>query len=775
MLLVSASVVFYEIAITRLLSVVLWYHFAFLSISIAMLGLGASGVWLSFRRHADRTLARSLLAAGAAIPLSVVIVVKARPWIMALGLGQPAFVAAVIAALLVPMSCLGAALCLLLISAQGKSVGRMYAGDMWGGTAGAVLVIPAMNWVPTPQLLALAGLLPLASFAVLYGVRSVAWISLSVSIVAACAWGRCFDVGYSKVYSEEGAAKPLYEVWTSTARVTVLDRPVFSPRPDVPWGWGYGSTFRPRPSLERWIDQDGSAGTPVERLEGTPKQLEHLLFDVTSFAYQITNPRSVCILGAGGGRDILTALASGAQEVDAVEMNAAIVRLVEGPLSGFAGDVYRLPGVRAVTREGRTFMAQTETRYDLVQISLVDSWAATAAGAYSLSENYLYTVEAFRLYLRHLSSGGALTVSRWSDAVQPFEGARLLLLAEEALRQEGAVAPRDHLLFMSGGPVGTLVVGKDPLSEATLQRADEVAQRRGFNRLWPLQGEMPSESLIPLVMQEDTLALLTKAGLDLSPPTDDRPFFFQAARFFQLGTDAGQLAKNDPNLKSIATLRLVLWILAPLTLALFFLPFALVEKPLRGAGFWSSSGYFGSIGAGFMLLEMPWIQRSILFLGHPSYAAAVVLGSLFLGAGLGSLRTSRVAFASSRRLFMLLPFAAGAASLLLAPLFRTALAFPLAVKILVAASVFGGVGVFMGQGLPVGFTAFGDDRKAWLWAVNGVTGVLAGALSLAVAISAGFLVTSLVGVAFYAIAALILMKQVPPAGSADTPRSAGLG
>jgi hypothetical protein len=763
MLLVSASVLLYEIAITRLLSVVLWYHFAFLSISVAMLGLGASGVWLSLRRRADRTLAHCLLAAGAAIPLSVIIIVKARPTIMALGLGQPAWIAAVIAALLAPMSCLGAALCLLLISAEGKSVGRMYAADMWGGTAGAVLVIPAMNWVPTPELLALAGLLPLASFAVLYGVRNVAWISLSITIVATCAWGPTFDVTYTKMYSEEGAAKPLYEVWTSTARVTVLERPIFSARPDVPWGWGYGSSFRPRPSPERWIDQDGSAGTPVEQLEGTPKQLEHLLFDVTSLAYQIATPHSVCILGAGGGRDILTALASGAQEVDAVEMNAAIVRLVEGPLASFAGDVYRLPGVHAVTSEGRTFMTRTKKRYDLVQISLVDSWAATAAGAYSLSENYLYTVESFRHYLQHLAPGGALTVSRWSDAVQPFEGARLLLLAEEALRQEGAEAPRDHLLFLSGGPVGTLVVSKDPLGKATLQRADEVAQRRGFLRLWPEQGEMPSESLIPLVMRDDTLALLTKAGLDLTPPTDDRPFFFQAARFFQLGTDAQQLAKNDPNLRSIATLRLVLGILAPLTLALFFLPFALVDKPLRGPGFWSSSGYFGCIGAGFMLLEIPWMQRSILFLGHPSYAAAVVLGAMLLGAGLGAARSSRVPFASTRRLFLLLPFVAGAASLLLAPLFRTVLAAPLAVKILIAASVFGGVGVFMGMALPLGFTAFGDDRKAWLWAVNGVSGVLASALSVAVAISAGFLVTSLAGVVFYAIAALLVMTRVQTA------------
>jgi spermidine synthase len=754
--LLTMSVLIFEIAITRLLSVVLWYHFAFLSVSVAMLGLGASGLWFSLRKPSAKSLNRSLISASLSIPLSIFVIVKAKPSILDWGLGPAGWIGTIIVAMLVPMYCLGAAICLLMIATEGKLIGRMYAADLLGGALGAVVVIPLMGWIATPKLLALVGILPLLSLAILDGVRRPAWFVGSAVIACACVWGGSFDVTYNKLHAEAGTNKPSYEVWTPTARITVFERPIFSPRPDVPWGWGYGSNFQPHPSPERWIDQDGSAGTPVENVRSSPAQLEHLLFDVTSLAYQVVGPSSVCILGAGGGRDILTALAAGAHEVDAVEINRAIVALLEGPLASFSGDVYRLPGVNAVVSEGRSFLTHTTKRYDLIQVSLVDSWAATAAGAFSLSENYLYTVEAFRLYLRRLGPAGMLTVSRWTDAVQPFEAARLILLAEEALRQERVTMPRDHLLMMSGGAVGTLIVSKQALSEATLRKADQVARLRGFERLWPAP-DPASNSLVPLVMSDGNLPLLADAGLDLAPPVDDRPFFFQTARLFQLRTEPRKLAASDPNLQSIATLRLVLAILTALTLALFFVPLLVFDRPTRGRGFWPGCGYFACIGAGFMLLEIPWIQRSISFLEHPSYAAAVVLGSILLGAGLGAALSSRVPLGASRWLLVLLPLVAGATCLLSAPLFQRTVTLRLEFKVAIASMLFGVAGVFMGQALPLGFVSFGDGRRAWFWAVNGACGVLASALSVALAMALGFLTTSLIGVGFYVVAIAILL------------------
>jgi hypothetical protein len=753
--LVSSSVLLYQIAVTRLLSVLFWYHFAFLSISIAMLGLGASGVWLSRRPPSPRALPRVLVLSGLALPLSIVVLVNARPLVVALGLGEGAWLGIAMLAMLIPMYLLGAAVCVLLISARGTAVAGIYAADLLGATLGAALVVPCLTLIDTPRLLALIGGLPLLAAALQQGLRRPAgWLVPWVVLTGAVLWGEPFRVRYSKTYDEQGATRPLLERWTPTARITLFARPIHSPRPDVPWGWGYGARFEPRPHEQRWIDQDGSAGTPVERLSGRPEQLGHLFFDVTSVAHRVVRPARVCIIGAGGGRDIVTALAAGARSVDAVELNRAIVELMTGPLAAFSGDIYRRPGVRVVVDEGRSYLTRTERRYDLIQISLVDSWAATAAGAYALSENYLYTVEALRSYLARLEPGGALSISRWTDSVQPFETVRLMLLAEAALRAEGAAAPRDHLLLTTGGWVGNLIIGREPLGPELRARADRVALEHGFDRQWPPQPGRPP-TLVSIAMH-DGGARFSAAGLDLAPPTDDRPFFFQASRLFSLGEDASDAVPSDRNLESISLLRTTLMLLAGAVLVLFFTPFALFARAERGRDFWRGSAYFACIGVGFMLLEVPWIQASILFVGHPSRAAALVLTALLAGAGLGAALAGRLPVQLARRLLWLVPLLCAAVSLAMGPLFRSALGLPLGLRVALLVPMIALAGMGLGLALPVGFMQFEERAKPWFWAINGAAGVLAGALSTALAISFGFLTTSLLGAGCYVLAACTL-------------------
>lgn len=765
--LVSCSVLVYQIAATRVLSVVLWYHFAFLSISVAMLGLGASAVWFSTRAGRSASLPRLLLAAGLAIPLSVWVIVHARPLVMVLGLGQTAWTAAVMLAMLAPMFLLGGAVCCLLLAASGNAVGAMYAADLLGATLGALLVVPCMHLMPTPSLLALTGVLPLLALAWIGGARKPAWIVASIAIVVAVVWEVPFRVSYSKLYAEEGERKPLYEVWTPTARITLFDRPIFSPLAGVPWGWGYGERFSPTaPIQQRWIDQDGSAGTPVERLLGAPSELGHLFYDVTSLAYQVAPHADVCIVGAGGGRDIVTALAAGAERVTGVEVNAAIAELMTGPLAGFSGDIYRRPGVHVAVDEGRSFLTRTREHYDLIQISLVDSWAATVAGAYSLSENYLYTVDAVRLYLQRLKRGGVLSLSRYTDRVQPFESARLILLVEEALRQEGVTTPGDHLLFMAAGPVGTLLVGKDALTDSLRAAADRVAVQRGFVRHWPPRAQEPATSLVAFAMA-DRGALLMRSGLDLRPPVDDRPYFFQAASVFGANAGAREAAPHDINVESVTTLRAIILLLASLSVLLFVAPAVAFARPERGAALWRGSGYFFLIGCGFMLLELPWMQRTILFLGQPSVAAATVLGSLLFAASVGAfVSTLPSPRARSVR------YGALAATVVVtfgvATLFRSAIAYPFGLRLAIAVAVFACAGFGMGMAVPLGFVRFGERHKAWFWAMNGVASVLASALSIALAMTMGFFATSLVGLGCYAGAAILWrLQSTTPAAAAS--------
>ncbi|HKU39889.1 MAG TPA: hypothetical protein VJR89_17135, partial [Polyangiales bacterium] len=566
MALASCSVLFYSIAVTRLLSVVLWYHFAFLSISVAMLGLGAAGAWRALWQASERSLARAWLAAGIAIPLSVLVILRVS-WLPA-----------IVLALLAPMFALGVALSTLLARASPGRIGVLYAADLLGSTLGAALVLPVLRWVPTPHALCCLGVLPLLALAVSGGWRRPAWIAGCAGIALLVVWGAPLAVQRSKLYAEQGATAPIFERWTESARITVFERPIFSPEPDVPWGWGYGDRFEPRAWQERWIDQDGSAGTPVERLRNDPRELGHLFFDVTSAGYSILHPERVCVIGAGGGRDIVTALAAGARQVDAVELNRGIYELMTGPLAEFSGSIYSRPGVRTVVSEGRSFLTQTEQRYDLLQISLVDSWAATAAGAFALSENYLYTVEAMQLYLSRLRPGGVVSISRWTDRVQPFEAARLILLAEEALRRNGASSPRDHLLLLRGSSIGTLLIGERPFDAGLRARAETVAAQYGFTRSWPPSGP----PTIVAVAMSDGGESFTRAGLDLTPPVDDRPFFFQAQRVFQTSLDVEQAAPSDVNLQGVTLLRQLVIGLAVLALALFLAPLVLFGREARG-------------------------------------------------------------------------------------------------------------------------------------------------------------------------------------------------
>jgi len=749
--LASCAVLLYEIAITRVLSVVLWYHFAFLSLSLAMLGLGAPGVWFSLRPPRSTSLRTALLASAVTVPLSVAFIVKSRPLLEAAGVTGDAWIAAIVAVVLAPMCSLGSAVCILLLRARGRRIGAVYGSDLVGAMAGALLAVPLMNVLPTPQIVALAGLLPLLGCLLLYPAAHRWTIGVGVLLLAAVAWGAPFAVRYNKSYSES-TFSPLWERWTPTARITIFDRPIWSRNPDVPWMWGLGARYQPRPVRQMWIDQDGSAGTPIEHPTGEPGALDHLLFDVTSVGYQLASPDRVCIIGTGGGRDILTALESGATAVDAVELNGAIVAAVSGPFGDFSGDVYHRPGVRPVVSEGRSYLLRTDDRYDLIQISLVDSWAATAAGAYALSENFLYTVEALQLYWQRLADNGLVSISRWTGGAQQLESARLALLATEALSRLGVEEATRHLAFVEARSVGTLLVSRRPFAGQWLSDLDRIAARRGFARRWPPARPSPDDHVATVLTEG--IAEYRRAGLDLSPPTDDRPFFFQTISPLSI-VDRAVMERLGPNEKSVMVLRWLLATLVVFTGALFFLPFALKGRLERHPGFWRGSGFFAAIGAGFMLVEIPWIQRSILFLGHPSYATATVLAFLLLGAGTGSMVAGRLDLGVLLRWRWSVPVLVGGSYWLATPAFRAALGLPLPARIALCGAFLLPAGFWMGFPFPAGMLRFGDANKAWYWAVNGALGVLASASSLALAMMAGFSRVLACGLVAYAGAAIL--------------------
>ena len=755
----------FEVAITRILSVTLWYHFAFLAVSLAMLGIGLPGVWLAFARPGPAWLPVALATSSVAAPLATVMLVRIGAS-LDYGTVFPEFGVSVLAhgpvlmavvCVLVPLLASGTAICLLLMDAPGPRIARMYSADLLGATIGAALVVPLMLLAPTPAVVAGSGLLPAAALWMFRGRWRVTSAVLLMSIAALLVWQAPLQLARGSKHGS-GEVAALFERWTPTGRITVMPEGFYG---GEAFGWGVAAPYRAQGTASHlWMEQDGSAGTPITRLDGPPAALEHLYYDVTSVGYQWRPPRDVCIIGPGGGRDILTALKAGATRIDAVELNPAIADALLGQFRDYSGDVYGRAGVHAVVGEGRSFLTRSTRRYNLIQISLIDSWAATSAGAFSLSENYLYTRQAVQLFLSRLQPSGVLSISRWMRGSFQLEGARLSVLVREALRGAGAADPDRHFLVYQAGSVATFLVSPAPIEPAALQEADAIAETRGFVRHWPAAGARAEASLIQQVLTGDTGTLL-QAGADLSPPTDDRPFFFHTLSVLHPPTDA-ELQKLGPNEQAVALLRVLVFVLGGVGGALFLLPFVVRGRLPRGPAVARSSAYFLLIGLAFMFVEMPWLQRFVLYLGHPSYATTVVLSALLVGAGLGAVLSPRLLPFARRAVGIALPVVILILNLGMGVVFEATLGWSLGWRVVMAIALVVPVGVLMGAPFPLGMMLAGtSDRdpsslRAWYWAMNGMASVLATVLSLVSAMTIGFTATVAVGAAAYVLAGWVL-------------------
>ncbi len=756
--LVSAAIILLQITVTRILSVMLWYHWAFFSISLAMLGVGAPGVWFTFSKKRLELLPGLLLAASALLPLGVAAMIQLQHHF---GLWAIVFC---MFCLLPGVLALGACVCLLLLAAPGAAVGRMYAFDLLGACAGALLVVPLMSAVPTPQLAAGAGLLPLIAYVMVVarGSRPVA-LGMGLALLGTLFWTKPYEVKRTKEYAESGPAlTPIFQKWTPTARLAVFKSIPWAP--DVAFRWGVsGSSGSPAPK-QYWLEQDGSAGTPITQFSGDWSKLDYLLSDVTSVGYQIRAPKRVAIVGAGGGRDVLTARLAGSEHIDAIELNGGIVAAMRGPFAKFSGGVYDLKGVEAIVGEGRSVLTASKGGYDLIQISMIDSWAATAAGAYALSENNLYTLEAYRLFFSRLSDNGLVSTSRWMNPRFGFEIPRLLLMVVAALEAENVAAPKEHIALAQAGTVATVLMSRSPIAAADKKRLAEVCKQRGFVLHFPHRGAKPANKHWVDGLLNNSADAMAVKGLRLTPPTDDKPFFFQMLSPFDFSPPKF-VEQMGFNAQGVSALRKLMVAMTTVTLLLFFAPFLFRRWLPRPAGFWQGSLFFTCIGLGFMLVEIAWLQRFVLYLGHPSLATTVALGCMLLGAGIGSMLSGRIGMARAARWGLLVALSTGVVSTALSLVFSTSLGWPLLLRVLLTATLLVPCGLGMGLMFPLGMRRFGEEAKAWYWALNGAASVLASVVSLALAMEIGFLMVAYLGSAMYVLAAVLLVAGGLPKGA----------
>lgn len=790
--LVSLATLMYEILLTRIFSVTMWYHFAFVAISIAMFGMTAGALLVYLlprffpRDGVQKQLAGWTLVFAATTVASFLLHLKIPFILYGDKLVALPFVVLTYAVISIPFVCGGVVICLALTRFP-KQVGRLYGADLAGASLGCILLIQLLGWTDGPTaVVAVSSLVALGGFCFAVASRQrgliLAGLVLAVALEVFAFWhtGRVHDqkplIRLESVKGREEGV-PLYEKWNSFSRVHVFED---ANRSDKPFAWGRSSEMPDHLRVDE-LDMriDSEAGTVLTRYTGKASEIEHLKYDVTNLAHYLRPNADVLVVGAGGGRDVLSALAFDQKSVTAVELNENIIHAVNEVFGDFTGHLDEDPRVEFVHDEARSYISRLKRKFDMIQVSLIDTWAATAAGAFVLSESGFYTTDAWEIMLNHLTDRGLITFSRWYFRQRPAEMYRLVALARTALQSVGVEDPRNHLLIArrmnfsdygmqvpdgateadSPEGVGTILVSRLPFSPADVQRFQEVCRRMKFDVV-----------LTPYFAVDDTFKTLASAGdltdfyrdfgIDISPPDDNRPFFFHMLRpKDMLNRDSWWLGMMTFNMKAVAVLGVLLATVVFLTLICIFVPLLLTYKKgaLTGAGVFLF--YFTGIGLGFMLVEISQMQRLIVFLGHPTYGLSVVLFSILLSSSLGSAFTQwleqKKGAGAFGGCFAALLAALVLFGLLTVPIADRFVSAPNFIRISISVLVLMPLGFFMGTAFPIGMRLALEKAPAsgpWLFGVNGATSVCASVLAILISLYFGIAATFWTGVAAYVLA-----------------------
>jgi hypothetical protein len=784
---VAASGLMLQVVQTRILSVVAWYYMAFLAISVAMFGMTAGALWIYLRRQrfSERTLSHDLAYFSSALAISIVLS-SAVQMTLASGVISVSASALVVwieiaACEAVPFFFSGVVIGLALTRSP-FPVARVYGADLVGAALGCLLALLLLNLVDGPTaLIWVAGLVMVAALcfagAAIGTAQATPWPAsrqllrlktiLAILVLAALANGSgAFGMRPLVVKGkvEGGETTPLYAKWNTFSRIAVFDL-----GPSITHLWGPSPLFKPEASLieQRLMNIDGNAATVSYGLHGDVARAAFLKEDVTNIAHFLPGHERAAVIGIGAGRDMLSARVFGVPDITGVELNPILAHLLADipEFADYSG-IAALPGMHVNIDEARSWFARNQDHYDIIQMTLIDTWAATSAGAFTLSENGLYTIEAWQNFVDHLNPQGVFTVSRWYAPDNVNEAGRMISLATATLLKLGASDPSQHIFVASSGHVATLVLSRSPFRAEDTALLKRIAEEKQYRVLLSPGGE-PASPVLGRIAGSTSMAALdaytATLDLDLSAPNDERPFFFNTLPLFSPWR-VFNLARHNEFAGAVggniwATLTLLFLFLLSLLVVIRTIVYPLapaigdIGRRLAIGG----SAYFCLIGMGFMMAEIGLVQRMSVFLGHPVYALSIVLFSLILSTGAGSLLSDRFPLAT-RPQFIAWGLAT-AAYLFLIPFWLPDVLHNCETgQLLLRASVCVGAispgGLLMGYGFPTGMrlvTAVDRAPAPWFWGINGATGVLASSLAIAISLAFGIYATMTISALCYAL------------------------
>jgi hypothetical protein len=745
-----------ELSLTRIFSVVFYYHFAFLEISIALFGLGVGGVLSYLIQAKGKSVYNRLGVLAGAVSLVTVaslVIVLTRSEQTNLTLAIIYFTSAMpfmFAGIIVSTA----------ISESIDRVHRVYFWDLIGAATGCMLLVPFLDFFGGPTTVIVVAVLFAVSSAIWFNIAGntagriagVALALLLVALVVANLKMRVIDVRFAK---GQELAKESFVKWNSFSRIAIADR-------------GHGMQ-------EILIDADASTGIANFDFKNlTERDRQDLAAQGPGYVYQVRPGGRTLIIGPGGGWDVARAIASGSKDITGVEINPIIAEtIMQRNFAHLSRNLYARPEVKIVVEDGRSFVRRTPEKYQIIQATLVDTWASTAAGAFALSENNLYTTEAFYDYLSHLTEDGILAFTRWGFE-PPRESLRLLALARVALDRLGEHEYHLHAIVVREGGAkelagwgarDTVLIARKPLSETDLRRAKEAAAAGGMTLVYIPGGNMNNE-FARLLTTDDPESFYEHYRYDVSPVDDNRPFFFYTVQprdliAFLKGPDGSA----DYKINRAVPLLLELVAVSILsTLIVLLLPPLLLSTRLPAEpGVRRFLLYFVCLGVGYILIQVALIQKFVLLLGHPTYALTVIVFSMLVASGVGSSLSRRILREDPQRLLYVLTTVAVLVAILAfaAPIVsRTAASWPLWVRCVITAFLIAPPAFFMGVPFPAGLQrlkSWHPPSVRWAWALNAASSVLGSAMAIFLAIYLGLRETLLVGGTLY-IAAALLMK-----------------
>ena len=772
----SFAALLLELALTRLFSVVLFYHFAFLAISIALLGLGAGGVFAYLRktqlsRIGTRPLAAWLCGLNAIVIPFVLEIVLHVPVSLELSWTNLLRLTMLYLSAAIPFLLTGV-LFSVVFARETRTITRLYGADLLGGALACLSVVPLLNWIGGPNailfaatVMALAGLM----WADSRRTRNVTGViaAVLVLLIAVNHSGRLIDVIYAKgIFRDKSWVE--FARWNAISRVEV-DRQGDDGKAIV-------------------IDADASTyimNVDPHAWQGTLWQ-KNLMASPPALANVLRPHGEFAIIGPGGGVDVLRAVANGSPSVTGIEINPIIANsIMRDRYADYSYHLYERPEVHLHVTDGRSFVRNAKQEFDVVQMTLVDTWASTAAGAFALSENSLYTVDAFREYFEHLKPDGMIAITRW-EFRQPREALRVVSVATEALHQLGVQNPAKHFIVVSEGDldedgIPVVVLAKKspftPEEEAAVKAHIESTEDLVALYTPSAPGQNPFSALIA---RNDPRAFAHAYPYNVAPVDDNAPFFFFTLKTDQVLHDGGLQRGIDWKVNLGVVVLGIVFAISLVAVAVFLVgPMALRGGRRQRA---LPLLYFVAVGLGYILVEIAFIQRFVLFLGHPTYALTVVIFLLLLSSGAGSLLSRRLLPNTARGWIplVILVLAIALYTWGLTSLLTSLIGLPFFVKLVVSAVVLVPLGFAMGMPFPTGLRAIAnisdvelpaselgepansdDNAVEWAWAMNAASSVLGSVLAMVIAIHFGLNITVACGAAAYLLSLMLFPTLAP--------------